>query len=400
MSVGSPFIGSIKKWEIAKEKEIAKELQDIVINDEISDTDVGNREKDSYPGNSGKTTTTSMLRALLSPTKLGVAAATTNILPDDSDNNDDNDAPVANKRRDAAVQTSISAPVPVLAKTSAASSHVIPHVSSDSSSSSSSSLELLKNELRSRSKDQPIQVSVNNHNNYYYYNGYPHTNFHSAVPPPPLSSPSVPLNTPTQTPWDFNDQYTLPNPWSPESKPASRRIYNYVSYLQLALNTLTVTLVASYLGSIIKADLNSLWYTGKQLLINESNYCKRQYTLNRCNENYRLPALSKDCESWRRCMQRDNELAFGNRSVLMMGLFGRLINSFVEPIGYKAAIFLVVGVCVWCFSSNFLLGFLRAKYYYYGGAARGSVGGNVGQTSLIQDAGDKKPQLQVVGPLQ
>ena len=99
-------------------------------------------------------------------------------------------------------------------------------------------------------------------------------------------------------------------------------------------------------------------------------------------------------------MQRDNELAFGNRSVLMMGLFGRLINSFVEPIGYKAAIFLAVGVVVWCFSSNFLLGFLRAKYYYYGGAARGSVGGTAGKAGLIQGAGDKKSQLQVVGPMQ
>ena len=390
VSRSTPSISSIRKWEKAREKEIAKDLQDIVISDEVSNIDVGNGERGSNPKGSGKTTTTtSMLRALLSPTKLGVAAATTDILPDTSGNNGDTSA--INERRDAAVQASIAAPVPILAKTSATSPQVIPQVSSDSDSS----LELLKSELRARSRDQPIQVSVNNHNNYYYYNGYPHTSFHSAV-----SSPSAPSNPPTQTQWDFNDQYTLPHPWSPTSKPASRRIYNYVSYLQLALNTLTVTLVASYLGGIIKADLNSLWYTDKQLLINESNYCKRQYTLNRCNENYRLPALSKDCESWRRCMQRDDELAFGNRSVLMMGLFGRLINSFVEPIGYKAAIFLAVGVVVWCFSSNFLLGFLRAKYYYYAGAARGSVGGTAGKAGLIQGAGDKKPQLQVVGPMQ
>ncbi|CCF60103.1 hypothetical protein KAFR_0J00350 [Kazachstania africana CBS 2517] len=196
--------------------------------------------------------------------------------------------------------------------------------------------EELKNVLKERSKLQPIQVQINN-NNYH---------FHGEIEP------------------NRGVEESLPNPWSSQSLPSSKKIYNLISYSQFLMNSFSISIIFMFIVRTIKSDLNSTWYKNKLTLINESSFCSKQYILNNCQINGKLPALSDDCETWYNCMNRNNDLIFNNKSILMFNLFGNLINSFIEPIGIKTLVVLLLGVLIWFFTSNFLMGFLRAKYYY------------------------------------
>lgn len=208
----------------------------------------------------------------------------------------------------------------------------------------------LKDELRWRSKSQPIQISINHH----HY--YPNTDFYQ----PLAQDPSRPMES------EHYEPYKLPVPWSAKCKPVSKNSYAFVSYLQLFLNFLTVVVLFSFITSLVrslKTDITSSWNHKRLELEYESINCKNLYAINQCTLGDK-PALLDQCHQWEKCMNRDNNLFFKARTTLGAQLFGEVINSFVEPIGWKALIVVMLGLAIWCFSSNFLLGYVRAKSYY------------------------------------
>ncbi|EJS43413.1 YHR036W [Saccharomyces arboricola H-6] len=222
--------------------------------------------------------------------------------------------------------------------------------------------EIIKRELRSRSKYQPIQVSFNTHN--YFYSDK------DGVKTYPLTKPN---NNGIDEFYDQNEAFKLPKPWSQNSHPASKASYALMSYLQLFLNAITSVVIFSFILSFIIAlqkDLKSTWEQRKYELQYESESCQEQYTTNRCNQTPGLPALNEQCEMWKLCMSRNNDIFFRARSTLSAKLFGDIINSFIDPLNWKTLFVILCGIITWCFSSNFLLGFVRAKSYYGDGIKR------------------------------
>ncbi|CUS23725.1 LAQU0S11e02850g1_1 [Lachancea quebecensis] len=269
------------------------------------------------PAQTASPNSRAVIKALLSPTKLGVAAATK--LDDYSSE------PSAPETRPANCnQTSH------LQKSAEITGVELPQETLET--------------LRQRSQYSPIQISINN--NHYYY------------PPEP------------QYVEEDNHQrrsLKLPDPWSPQSHPASRGSYLFTSYLQIFLNLLTALICFSFVMIFmraIKADLKSEWQTTKLELDHESRQCRVYYNANKCERATRVPALEKQCDDWEKCMGRNNDLFFRARSAISARLIGDTLNSFIEPLGWKTLGVVLAGLAIWCFSSNFILGFARAKSYY------------------------------------
>lgn len=309
-----------------KRKSPKEEVEEVEENDSESEEPIEERQD--------STSSTAVIRALLSPTSLGVAAAT----------------------KIDGIPLEESVPQSRAEQPSADDS--IEFV--DGKQSRDIQLDSIKQELRSRSRTQPIHVSINNHHHY-----YPASKPHSAAVDPQMAY--HPEDVRTAYPLIHEDgRYKLPVPWSADSHPSSRGSYAFMSYLQLFLNALTVTAIFSVVTSFfrtLKTDIKSTWEHRRLELAYESSRCQVQYLANKCSLGGR-PALQAQCQVWEQCMNRDNDIFFRARSTLSAKLFGEIINSFIEPIGWKALLVIWIGIIVWVFCSNFLLGFARAKSYY------------------------------------
>lgn len=296
-------------------KEWMEENNDEARSEELEEeaTEIKDPEENENFENTNKK---AMIRALLSPTSLGVAvAAKTDGLPIES-------LQVQHPREQESTQ--------------------------ENSDASGINFTNLKDDLRRRSKAQPIHVSINHH--HYYPNSdkfYTAPNYWDA-------------------PEEKADVYKLPVPWSAKCRPASKGSYTFVSYLQLFLNFFTVAVIFSFITSLVrslKTDIVSSWNHKRLELEYESMTCRNLYATNQCSLQDK-PALQQQCQQWEQCMNRDNDVFFRARTTLGAQMFGEVINSFVEPIGWKALIVVMLGLAIWCFSSNFLLGYMRAKSYY------------------------------------
>ncbi|GAV56165.1 hypothetical protein ZYGR_0BA00710 [Zygosaccharomyces rouxii] len=290
------------------------------VREEVSELDESDLKEDEENVHRG-----AVIRALLSPTSLGVAAAAKiDGIPLDSP----------------AQQASNVAPKEV---------HNTTEKFSDASATGTDFTNL-KDELRWRSRSQPIQVSINHHHYYPNADGYR-----------PFAQ-----DWPRSVEAEHDEPYKLPVPWSSNCKPVSKNAYTFVSYLQLFLNFITVVVLFSFVTSLVrslKTDITSSWNHRRVELEYESINCKNLYAINECTLGNK-PALLNQCQQWEQCMNRDNDLFFRARTTLGAQLFGEVINSFVEPIGWKALLVVMLGLAIWCFSSNFLLGYMRAKSYY------------------------------------
>lgn len=290
-----------------KSSAVREEVEEVEEDDRIDPKEHNEQREDG-------TSSTAVIKALLSPTSLGVAAATKI-----------DGIPLEPPREIGHLNDSVE-------YTSGHQSQQI-------------DIDTIKHDLRARSKNQPIHVSINNHHHYY----------------PSYAEPQM-----LQPPLHEDNRYRLPVPWSAESHPTSRGSYAFMSYLQLFLNAITVTAIVTVIISFfktLKADIKSTWEHRRLELAYESSRCQIQYLANKCNQGGR-PALQAQCQSWEQCMNRDNDIFFRARSTLSAQLFGEVINSFIEPIGWKALLVIWMGIAVWLFCSNFLLGFARAKSYY------------------------------------
>ena len=223
----------------------------------------------------------------------------------------------------------------------------------------------LKQELRSRVNKQPINIMINHHHHYHDEN---------RITMPVVDDRKVlSIHEEYENYLQMQRQQEqiqlsqLPSPWSSGSNPVSKNSYTVITVLQMVLNLLTVTIICSILVALvrtIKADISSTWEQNKIELRLESDICQNQFYRNKCDLDRRLPAIEQECIRWETCMNRDNDIFFRARTTLSAQLFGNIINSFVDPIGWKAICFILLGTCIWSFGSNFILGFARAKSYY------------------------------------
>ncbi|CCK68912.1 Brl1p KNAG_0B04770 [Huiozyma naganishii CBS 8797] len=163
---------------------------------------------------------------------------------------------------------------------------------------------------------------------------------------------------------DEEEEETLPAPWSPESEPHSKLFYDSLTYFQWTFNTLTVSAGIVYILRLVRKDMHALWATHKRALQEEIALCQLQYDTNQCATNGALPAMAAKCREWGVCSQNDVDKFFHMRLALSLRLLGTLINELIQPLGWKPILVIALGILLWVFSSNFLFGFARAKYYY------------------------------------
>ncbi|CCE63231.1 hypothetical protein TPHA_0E01360 [Tetrapisispora phaffii CBS 4417] len=282
---------------------------------------------------------TNFIKSLLSPTSLGIAAATSMSTGGEYVNNENPEQ----------IYT-IEEPV-----------------DEKNEATTSTYLQDLQTELRKRSGKEPINIMINYHN--YYNDGYTdntnknnqrvlsmHDQYYNTVHSNNVKQPQKDL------------VLRLPSPWSIYSHPVSRVSYNIMTILQLIINFITYMALALLLFltlHTIGKDIKSIWNIKKIELVKESFSCRHNFTINRCQDNNkRLPALYEECEKWFHCMNRDNDMLFSTRTTLTMSFLGEAINAFIEPIGWKAIMIIILSFLTWTFATNFLFGFARAKSYY------------------------------------
>ncbi|KAH3679518.1 hypothetical protein WICPIJ_008593, partial [Wickerhamomyces pijperi] len=162
----------------------------------------------------------------------------------------------------------------------------------------------------------------------------------------------------------------LPPPWSNTSHPKSPTTYMISTYLQLLFNTVTSCTFLYFLYQIIQTVRQDIEMKMDQQTLElslEIASCARSYVENRCSPETRAHALEEICNTWESCMNKDPEIHYHNgRSQISAELFGLILNSLIEPIGWKALLVCGVGVLSWSFGGNFMFGFVRAKSYYQG----------------------------------
>ncbi|RHZ64077.1 hypothetical protein Glove_326g155 [Diversispora epigaea] len=81
---------------------------------------------------------------------------------------------------------------------------------------------------------------------------------------------------------------------------------------------------------IISSDLNNLIQS-----------CTKNYVINECGSDNRIPLLEENCTEWENCMNLDPNNSISTIEVIVKFL-GRLISSFVGQLSHKTMLFLFI----------------------------------------------------------
>lgn len=105
--------------------------------------------------------------------------------------------------------------------------------------------------------------------------------------------------------------------------------------VNLSLFSLTVYVVFGFVATI-RSEFEQAAEEVSDGILAEMATCARNYVDNRCAGHDRLPALETVCENWERCMNRDP--AKVGRAKVSAHTMAVIINSFIDPISWKAIV--------------------------------------------------------------
>lgn len=108
--------------------------------------------------------------------------------------------------------------------------------------------------------------------------------------------------------------------------------------VNLALFSLATYVVFAFV-SAIRAEFDHAAEEVSDTILAEMASCAKNYVDNRCAGGERLPALETVCENWERCMNRDP--AKVGRAKVSAHTMAVIINSFIDPISWKAIVSLL-----------------------------------------------------------
>eukprot|EP01068_Selenidium_serpulae_P018726 Selendium_serpulae@DN6482_c0_g1_i11.p1 len=125
-------------------------------------------------------------------------------------------------------------------------------------------------------------------------------------------------------------------------------------YLQLAFNAVLIgglcwTFWKFFQG--IQNDIHSKVQLHSRDVMDRISMCAHNYRENRCEPEYRVPALEKACTEWESCMTMDSGIV-DKRSQLSAQTIGEVVNAFLEQLSWKSAILLAAGFVVIVVGSN------------------------------------------------
>lgn len=157
----------------------------------------------------------------------------------------------------------------------------------------------------------------------------------------------------------------MPHPWDRRSSPQVRTVYVLSLYLQLVVNMAAILLGAYIVYSIIttiKHDIGEKLQQEASHRLVEMAACRRAYHENQCDPETIVPAMEQACAHWQKCMNQD-PFSGGNMSLVSAHTLGMIVNSLIEPLGFKVLV-VVLSFTVVVFGCNFGFGYLRAKAYW------------------------------------
>ncbi|TAQ84576.1 hypothetical protein B7494_g7105 [Chlorociboria aeruginascens] len=144
-----------------------------------------------------------------------------------------------------------------------------------------------------------------------------------------------------------------------ESRPNLPHILSY--YAQLMLNFFFAFIIMFGIWTFwltIRADVDKASEDSIQDVVAEMSKCKKEFLENNC-ANLKSPALQVLCDNWEKCMNRD-PMAVA-RAKISAHTFAEIFNSFIEPISYKAMIFIVLIITVVILINNLTFNLIRSK---------------------------------------
>ncbi|TXT04369.1 hypothetical protein VHUM_04136 [Vanrija humicola] len=95
-------------------------------------------------------------------------------------------------------------------------------------------------------------------------------------------------------------------------------------------------------------------------ILQEIAECSQLYLKNRCEPEFRVPAMENACYAWETCMNRDPAVV--GRARVGAETFAGVINSFVDAISWKTMLFTVTTLSLLIVLTNSALFNLRAKH--------------------------------------
>ncbi|PYH88758.1 putative nuclear envelope protein Brr6 [Aspergillus ellipticus CBS 707.79] len=119
--------------------------------------------------------------------------------------------------------------------------------------------------------------------------------------------------------------------------------------VNLSLFSLAVYVVFGFV-SAIRAEFEQAAEEVSDTILSEMAVCAKSYVDNRCAGGDRLPALETVCENWERCMSRDP--AKVGRAKVSAHTMAIIINSFIDPISWKAIMFFLATISTVTIVSN------------------------------------------------
>ncbi|KAI9933632.1 hypothetical protein MW887_008105 [Aspergillus wentii] len=119
--------------------------------------------------------------------------------------------------------------------------------------------------------------------------------------------------------------------------------------VNLSLFSLAVYVVFGFV-SAIRAEFEQAAEEVSDGILAEMATCAKSYVDNRCAGGDRLPALETVCENWERCMNRDP--AKVGRAKVSAHTMAIIINSFIDPISWKAILFFLATISTVTVVSN------------------------------------------------
>ncbi|KAI9354421.1 Di-sulfide bridge nucleocytoplasmic transport domain-containing protein [Pilaira anomala] len=118
--------------------------------------------------------------------------------------------------------------------------------------------------------------------------------------------------------------------------------YTIITYIQMTFNiviTITILYLFTKIILVVKQDFRLKAQEHFDVLHQEKELCTRNYMLNHCGKEDRVPAVETMCMEWASCMQKDIVVA---QAKVSAETIADIINSFVEPFSYKTLLFLTL----------------------------------------------------------
>ncbi|KAF7592144.1 hypothetical protein BBP40_000631 [Aspergillus hancockii] len=119
--------------------------------------------------------------------------------------------------------------------------------------------------------------------------------------------------------------------------------------VNLSLFSLTVYVVFGFV-STIRAEFDQAAEEVSDTILAEMAVCAKSYLDNKCDGRDRLPALETVCQNWEYCMNRDP--AKVGRAKVSAHTMAIIINSFIDPISWKAIMFFLATISTVTVVSN------------------------------------------------